>query len=82
MNLYVRPGAHKNEVIGFTREVLEVRVAAPPFKGKANQELIDFLSKTLGISKSSLNIIKGLTSRHKLLAVTGLTQEEVLHRLG
>ena len=81
LHLRVHPGARRNEVVGFTQGVLEVKVASPPVKGKANHELIDFLSEALGISKSSLSIVKGLTSRNKVIAVTGLTQEDVIRRL-
>jgi len=77
----VYPGAARNEVVGFRGEVLRVRVAAPPVKGKANQELIAFLSKVLGVSKSSIGIIKGHTTRNKLIAIDGMTFEDVIKRL-
>ena len=72
----------RNEFTGFTEGVLQVKVAAPPVNGKANRELIIYLSRTLGVSKSSLTIIKGQTGRHKIMAVNGLTLEESLSRLG
>jgi uncharacterized protein (TIGR00251 family) len=58
-----------------------VRVAAPPVRGQANRELIAFLSQLLDIRKDSLAILKGHTSRHKLIAVRGLSREEVLKKL-
>lgn len=77
----VYPNATKNEVVGFSDGVWQVRVAAPPIKGKANKELISFLSKVLGVGRSSLNITKGHTTRSKLITVDGLTQEELMKRL-
>ncbi len=77
----VYPNATKNEVVGFSDGVWQVRVAAPPIKGKANKELISFLSKVLGVSKSSVSIARGHTTRSKLIAVDGLTQEEIMKRL-
>jgi uncharacterized protein (TIGR00251 family) len=68
-------------VIDFSEEVLRVRVAAPPVKGKANKELIAFLAQKLGVSKSVLTIIKGHTSRNKVIAIDGLSREEVIGRL-
>jgi len=62
--------------------VLRVRIAAPPVKGRANRELIDFLSKRLGVSKGSVTIVKGLTSRKKVIAIEGLRQDEIAKRLG
>ena len=61
--------------------VLRVRIAAPPARGKANRELLSFLSQLLGVRQSSLAIIKGHTSRSKVVAVSGLSQEKALGRL-
>jgi uncharacterized protein (TIGR00251 family) len=77
----VHPGARQNELAGFTDGVLQVKVAAPPVKGKANRELTTFLSQALGVSRSSLTIVKGHTSRNKVIAVDGLSQEEIFRRL-
>ena len=45
---------------------MQVRIGAPPDKGKANKELVDFLSEKLGVKKSGVLIIKGQTSRNKV----------------
>ena len=73
--------AAKNEVTGITDGVWQVRVSAPPVKGKANKELIDFLSKLLDVGKSRISIIMGHTSRNKVLAIDGLSQEDITQRL-
>ena len=67
--------------MGFTDGVLRVKVSAPPSKGKANRELITFLSRLLGVGKDSINIIKGRTTRNKVVAIDGLSREEVMERL-
>ncbi|MFC1903045.1 DUF167 domain-containing protein [Chloroflexota bacterium] len=77
----VYPNATRNEVVGSIGGVLQVRVAAPPIKGKANEELIAFLSKALGVSKSSIAIVRGHTSRNKLITIAGLSQGDVMRRL-
>jgi uncharacterized protein (TIGR00251 family) len=82
LRLRVYPNADRNEVKGFTDGVLQVRVAAPPVKGKANRELTAFLSQILGISRSSLTIVKGHTSHNKVIAIDGLSQAEIINRLG
>ena len=81
ISVRVHPGAAKNEVVGFTDGVLEVRVSAPPVKGKANRELIAFLSEKLGVTKGKVDIIKGHTTRNKVVAISGLSQEELAKRL-
>lgn len=68
-------------MVGFTDGVLRVKVSAPPIKGKANRELITFLSRLLGVGKGSVNIIKGHTTRNKVVAIDGLSREEALKRL-
>jgi uncharacterized protein (TIGR00251 family) len=81
LRLRVYPNASRNEITGFTDGILQVKVAAPPVKGKANKELADFLRQALGVSKSSLTIVKGHTSRNKVMAIDGLSQETVEKRL-
>ena len=81
ISLKVQPNAAKNEVINFTHGVLQVKVAAPPVRGKANKELIAFLSQVLGVSKDALTIVKGRTSRSKVITIDSLSQEEIIHRL-
>ena len=73
----VQPNAGQNQVLGFKDGVLYVRIAAPPVKGKANHELIGFLSDILGVSKSSLTIEKGMTGKRKVIVISGLTQDQV-----
>lgn len=81
IRLRVHPNAARNEVVDFADGVWQVKVAAPPVKGQANKELITFLSQALGVGKGALAIIKGHTSRSKLVTIEGLSQEEISKRL-
>ena len=81
ISLRVYPCTNRSEVVGFRNGVLQVKVSAPPTKGKANRELITLLSQLLKISKDSVNIIKGHTIRSKVIAIDGLSQEEAMKRL-
>ena len=76
----VQPNAKRTEMVRFEDGVLYLKVAAPPVKGKANAVLLAFLSDILGVSKSRLSIEKGATSRMKVIAVEGMSQEEILLR--
>jgi len=80
ISLRVYSNAGKNAVGSFTDGVLRVKVSAPPTRGKANKELITFLSQLLKISKGSISIAKGHTTRNKVIAIDGLSQEEVMKR--
>ncbi len=73
----ISPNAARNEVSAIDDDVVQVRVAAPPEKGKANRELLAFLSKLLGVKKSSLAITRGHTGRHKVISITGLGHDAV-----
>ena len=77
----VQPNASRSEVVRFSDEVWHIKVAAPPVKGKANHELIKFLSEMLGIPKSSLAIERGITDRKKVIGIIGLMQNQVVERL-
>ena len=81
ISIRVYPGAARNEVVGFNKGVLQVRISAPPVKGKANKELIVFLSQLLNVSSASIIIIKGHTSRNKLITIYDLSQEAALRLL-
>ena len=81
LSIRVQPNAAKNQIVGFAGGILRVRIAAPPVKGKANKELLAFLSQMLGIGKSSLAITKGHTSRSKVIAIDGLSLAEAVSRL-
>jgi uncharacterized protein YggU (UPF0235/DUF167 family) len=54
------------------RPFLKARVAAPPVGGEANAALTVLLSKTLGVSRSSVRIAAGQTGRLKQVEVEGL----------
>jgi len=78
ISIQVHPGAKKNEVLRFQEGVWHLKIAAPPVEGKANKELIEFLSDVLGVSKSNITIEKGATSRRKLVVVVGITEAVVI----
>ncbi len=77
----VQPNAGKNQVVGLSNGIWRIKVAAPPDKGKANKELVEFLSEVLGLGKDQIAIIKGHTGHNKLVSIDGLTKAEVEVRL-
>ena len=81
ISVQVHPNAARDEIAGFTDGVLQVRVSAPPVKGKANKQLIALLSRILEVSKSRLSIVKGHTAKSKVMAISGLSQDEIMKRL-
>ncbi len=59
---------------------LRCYVNSPPEDNKANQEVVDFLSKILGISKSSVTVIAGATARIKRIAIDGFESKQALFK--
>lgn len=58
--------------------VLKIDIAAPPEKGKANEELIKFLAKKLGIPKNRIVIKTGITAREKKVEVNDFDVQDIL----
>ena len=65
----VTPRAKENKIAGVKDGILRGRSMAPPVGGKANKALIDFLADAWGVPRSSITIIRGETSREKLLEI-------------
>jgi len=81
LSLHVQPGARKTEIAGLHGEALKIRLAAPPVDGKANECLIRYLAETLGIAKSSIELVGGATSRAKRVRIGGVSAATVCERL-
>lgn len=79
LRLKIVPNSSKNEIIK-SEDGLKVKITAQPVEGKANKALIEFLSKTFKISKSSFEIIKGETSKEKTVLIT-YNDEEKLQKI-
>ena len=65
----VHPNASNSEIIKYEENVLYVNVAAVPDKGKANTELIRFISKEFKIAKDNIQIVRGTTNTYKILKI-------------
>ena len=77
------PGAQRNSVCGISGGVLRIKVAAQPEKGRANRELENFLAGIFGLSKSSVEVISGVSSRLKQVMLRNITKaraEEILDK--
>jgi len=65
----VQPRSSRAEIMGAEGEVVKVKLTAPPADGAANRQLIALLSKELKVPKSRIRIIRGETSRNKMIEV-------------
>ncbi len=68
----VRAGAKQNSIDGLMtidqKEYIKLSIKAPPIDGKANKEIIEFLSKELDLPKSTIEIVAGKVSSYKVLS--------------
>ena len=69
INVKVKPNSKTEEVIPEDSNSFIVRVKAPPVEGKANRAVIKVLAKHFDIPESRLAIIKGLTSKTKVIQI-------------
>ena len=69
--------------LAFTAKVVpvKVKVSAAPEKGKANQCLIAFLAKQLGVKKNAVTIVSGKSNPVKQIEVAGVSMERLMKEL-
>ena len=75
ISVHAQPGAKRSAIAGLHGESLKIRIAAPPVEGKANEALTAFVAKALHLPKRAVSIVKGESSREKLLLVTDTTAD-------
>lgn len=81
LEVVISPNASRTKVLGEFDGAWKVALAAPPVDGKANKALVAFFAKWLGVPKKSVRIVRGETSRRKVLAIDGLGEADILARL-
>ncbi|MDR0453929.1 MAG: DUF167 domain-containing protein [Deferribacteraceae bacterium] len=65
ITLYIQPGVTKTGFNGEYNGMIRLCVSALPVDDAANQAVIEFIAKTVGLSKSSVKIVSGKKSRIK-----------------
>jgi uncharacterized protein (TIGR00251 family) len=82
LRVRVVPGARRTEVVGRLGDTWKVRVHAPPERGRANDEVVGLLARTLGVRRSSVRIASGHRTGDKVVVVDYVTLEEAERLLG
>ncbi|CAG35518.1 DUF167 domain-containing protein [Desulfotalea psychrophila] len=73
--VYTQPRASKTKVVGLHDGMLKIACCSPPVDGKANKELIVFLSRLLDCRKCDIELLRGQSSRRKQFVLTGVDAE-------
>ena len=77
LHLFIQPKSSKNEIVGAHNGLLKIKITAPPVDGRANECLIEFMSDLFDIPKRDVLLVKGDTGRHKVVELSGLSEEVV-----
>jgi hypothetical protein len=75
------PGSSRTCVCGIFNGMLKIKITAAPEKGKANQRLLEFLAKQLGVKKNTISIISGQTNPIKQVQVLGVSSDSLIGKL-
>ena len=77
----VQPRASRNEIGEALGNELKIKITAPPVDSAANEALVRFLAESLGCPRNAVGIVRGKTSRHKIIAIRGMKPEDIAARL-
>lgn len=69
IKVHIVPNSSKTQIVGTHGDRLKLKIKAPPVDGKANEEIVSFLSKTLNIKKNQIELMTGQTSKSKNLLI-------------
>lgn len=77
----IKPNSSKNSITGVFADMIKVKICAPPEKGKANKELLEYLSSILKIPKNDIDIVHGKFSNIKEIKIKNKSREYILTEL-
>jgi len=72
ISIRLQPRARRNEVVGERAGAVVIRLTAPPVDGKANAALCTFVARAAGVPPSRVSVVRGQTSRDKVVRVEGV----------
>jgi uncharacterized protein (TIGR00251 family) len=81
LEVQVQPRSSRNQVVGEQDGRLKIKLTAPPVEGEANQALVNFLAQLLQIPKKNVKLLRGESSRHKLIEIMGVNAAELIAKL-
>ncbi len=69
----VEPRSSKKGLAGVLGNKLKVKLTSPPVDGAANEQLVEVLAEAFGIKKTAVKIIRGQSSKNKVVELTGIS---------
>ena len=80
LSVHVIPNQRVSRMDGVEGSTLRVRIAAKAVDSRANDELVRFIAKTLGVRRSQVEIVAGASGRRKILHVQGADPTSLIPR--
>jgi len=77
ISIRLQPRARRDEVVGERAGAVVIRVTAPPVDGKANAALCAFIARAAGVPPSRVSVVRGQTSRDKVVRVEDVSESFV-----
>jgi uncharacterized protein (TIGR00251 family) len=77
----LQPRSKRDEIVGEREGALLVRVSAPPVDGKANAALCKLLAKRARVPAGRASVVKGASSRDKVVRLEGVAAADAGERL-
>jgi len=74
ISIRLQPRARRDEVVGERAGAVVIRVTAPPVDGKANAALCAFIARAAGVPPSRVSVVRGQTSRDKVVRVEDVSE--------
>jgi uncharacterized protein len=71
----LQPRARRDEVVGQRAGAIVIRVTAPPVDGRANAALCAFVARAANVAPSRVSVVRGQTSRDKVVRVEGVAHD-------
>jgi len=81
-SIKVHPRAKKDAITGAVGDALKLSLTSPPVDGRANEACIEFFAKLLKVSRTSVTIAAGQSSRNKVIRVSGMSAAQLRSSLG
>ena len=82
LSVKLQPRATVDEIGEPLGNELRVKVKAPPVDSAANEALLRLLAERLDCPRGQVELVRGRTSRHKMIRLRGLSLQTVIARLG
>ncbi|MDP2182504.1 MAG: DUF167 domain-containing protein [Actinomycetota bacterium] len=82
ISVHVTPKSGRDEIAGWRGGELSVRVTVAPEGGKANAATCRVVAGALGVPKGTVTVVRGESSRHKQVEITGLAEDDLRRAFG